>query len=147
MQKGLQWRSLAGSCCSNAFGRQGRLVAGVSAVIRVLGSAPVLNCCLLESGFGAALLEPVVGSVVGLIALFSSCDHANLPSTGASGSSLSPFRSFLSASCNTTRYLAAVDAVGRRPKNEIVQVEKEIALLDWMHSEIDWIEADCLPDA
>ena len=76
---GLQGRSVAGSCCSNAFGRQGRLVAGISAVIRVLGSAPVLNCCLLESGFGAALLEAVVGSVVGLIALFSSYDHVNLP--------------------------------------------------------------------
>ena len=39
----------------------------------------MLNCCLLESGFGTALLEAVVGSVVGLIALFSSCDPVNLP--------------------------------------------------------------------
>ena len=29
-----------------------------------------------------------------------------------------------------------------RLKNERVQIEKELALLDWMHSEIDLIEAD-----
>ena len=57
--------------------------------------------------------------------------------------------SFLSASYNPAQYLAAVDAVGRRPKNERVQIkkgteriEKELALLDWMHSEIELIEAD-----
>ena len=44
-------------------------------------------------------------------------------------------------------YLAALDAVGRRPKNERVRIEKDIVLVDWMHSEIDLIEADCLPDA
>ena len=56
--------------------------------------------------------------------------------------------SFLSASYNPARYLAAVDAVGRRPKNERVliekgteRIEKDLALLNWMHSEIDLIEA------
>ena len=54
-------------------------------------------------------------------------------SNGASGSSLSPFRSFL-------RMLNW----RRDPAKEmgLKQIEKEIALLDWMHSEIDLIEAD-----
>ena len=55
------------------------------------------------------------------------------PSSGASGSSLSPFRSFL-------RMLNW----RRDPDREmrLKQLEKELALLDWMHSEIDLIEAD-----
>jgi len=40
------------------------------------------------------------------------------------------------------RERATVDEVGRRPKSETKQIEKELALLDWMHSEIDLIEAD-----
>ena len=54
-------------------------------------------------------------------------------SNGASGSSLSPFRSFL-------RMLNW----RRDPDREMLlkQLEKELALLDWMHSEIDLIEAD-----
>jgi hypothetical protein len=79
-------------------------------------------------------------------------------SNGASGSSLSPFRSFLSASCNTARHLGATLNWRRDPvvemqierseqrtkqlRSEIERIEKEIALLDWMHSEIDLIEAD-----
>ena len=79
MPKGLQGRSLAGSCCSKAFGRQGGLVVGTGAVIRILDSAPVLKSCLFEFGFGTALLEAVVGSVVGLLAQFSSYDPVSLP--------------------------------------------------------------------
>ena len=54
-------------------------------------------------------------------------------SNGASGSSLSPFRSFL-------RMLNW----RRDPAREmrLKQLEKELALLEWMHSEIDLIEAD-----
>ena len=53
-------------------------------------------------------------------------------SNGASGSSLSPFRSFL-------RMLNW----RRDPDREmrLKQLESEIALLKWMHSEIDLIEA------
>ena len=32
-------------------------------------------------------------------------------------------------------------------RGTLVKIEKDIALLDWMHREIDLIEADCLPDA
>jgi hypothetical protein len=88
-----------------------------------------------QSPAGSGSLHLSAGSVVGLIALFSSYDHVSPP---------------------PARYLAAVDAVGRRPKNERVQIEKgteriekrtgriekELALLNWMHSEIDLIEAD-----
>ena len=54
-------------------------------------------------------------------------------SNGVSGSSLPPFRSFL-------RMLNW----RRDPDREmrLKQLEKELALLDWMHSEIDLIEAD-----
>ena len=54
-------------------------------------------------------------------------------SNGASGSSLPPFRSFL-------RMLNW----RRDPAREVRlnQLEKELALLNWMHSEIDLIEAD-----
>ena len=51
-------------------------------------------------------------------------------SNGASGSSLSPFRSFLSM------------LNWRRDPAREMQIEKELALLNWMHSEIDLIEAD-----
>ena len=54
-------------------------------------------------------------------------------SNGASGSSLSPFRSFL----RMLNWRGDPAAEQRR-----MQLEKEIALLDWMHSEIDLIEAD-----
>ena len=72
-------------------------------------------------------------------------------SNGASGSSLSPFRSFLSASCNTARHLGAtlnwrrdpvVEMQIERSEQRTKQLEKELALLSWMHSEIDLIEAD-----
>ena len=98
---------------------------------------------------GKALLEAVFGSVVGLIALFSSYDHVNLPQQWVSGSSLSlslplVFAGAQLAARSRQRDVdrAAVDAVGRRPKSETKQIEKELALLDWMHSEIDLIEAD-----
>ena len=87
---------------------------------------------------GKALLEAVVGTVVGLIALFSSYDHVNLlhrqiPLPQQWGVWLIALALPL---------VFVVAAVGRRPKNERVQLEKEIALLDWMHFEIDLIEPD-----
>ena len=103
---------------------------------------------------GKALLEAVVGTVVGLIALFSSYDHINLPtassrssSNGASGSSLSLFRSFLRM-LNWRRdperemRLKQLESETEQLKKERKQIEKEIALLDWMHSELALIEAD-----
>ena len=75
-------------------------------------------------------------------------------SNGASGSSLPPFRSFLRM-LNWRRdparevRLNQLENEIERLKNERVQIEKgteriekEIALLSWMHSEIDLIEAD-----
>ena len=68
-------------------------------------------------------------------------------SNGASGSSLSPFRSFLSM-LNWRRDPAREMQIERSKqrtkqlRSEIERIEKEIALLDWMHSEIDLIEAD-----
>ena len=75
-------------------------------------------------------------------------------SNGASGSSLSPFRSFLRmlnwrrdpvvemqierSKQRTKQLRSEIEQL----KNETNQIEKEIALLDWMHSEIDLIEAD-----
>ena len=97
---------------------------------------------------GKALLEAVFGSVVGLIALFSSYDHVNLPQQwGVWLIALSLALVFADAqlaarSRQRDADRAAVDAVGRRPKSETKQIEKELALLDWMHSEIDLIEAD-----
>ena len=111
---------------------------------------------------GKALLEAVFGSVVGLIALFSSYDHVNLPQRqlplpqqwGVWLIALSLPLVFADAqlaarSRQRDADRAAVDAVGRRPKSEkerlkseTKQIEKELALLDWMHSEIDLIEAD-----
>ena len=55
------------------------------------------------------------------------------PSNGASGSSLTPFRSFLSM-LNWRRDPAR--------EMRLKQLESELALLKWMHSEIDLIEAD-----
>ena len=111
---------------------------------------------------GKALLEAVFGSIVGLIALFSSYDHVNLPQRqlplpqqwGVWLIALSLPLVFADAqlaarSRQRVADRAAVDAVGRRPKSEkerlkseTKQIEKELALLDWMHSEIDLIEAD-----
>ena len=54
-------------------------------------------------------------------------------SNGVSGSSLPPFRSFLRM-LNWRRDPAA--------EQRRMQLEKELALLDWMHSELDLIEAD-----
>ncbi|MFN9913333.1 MAG: hypothetical protein ACK53L_12155, partial [Pirellulaceae bacterium] len=54
-------------------------------------------------------------------------------SNGASGSSLSPFRSFLRM-LNWRRDPAR--------ERRLKQLEKELALLDWMHSELDLIQAD-----
>ena len=62
------------------------------------------------------------------------------PSSGASGSSLSPFRSFLRML--NWRRDPAVEMQIERSKQRTKQLEKELALLDWMHSEIDLIEAD-----
>ena len=109
-----------------------------------------------QLGFdGKALLEAVFGSVVGLIALFSSYDHVNLPQRqlplpqqwGIWLIALSLPLVFADAqlaarSRQRDADRAAVDEVGRRPKSETRQIEKELALLDWMHSEIDLIEAD-----
>ena len=111
---------------------------------------------------GKALLEAVVGSVVGLIALFSSYDHVNLPHRQlplqqqwgvwliaaslplvfADAQLAARSRQRDAAETARERHRAAVDAVGRRPKKGRVQIEKELALLEWMHSEIDLIEAD-----
>ena len=111
---------------------------------------------------GKALLEAVFGSVVGLIALFSSYAHVNLPQRqlplpqqwGVWLIALSLPLVFADAqlaarSRQRDADRAAVDEVGRRPKSEkerlkseTKQIEKELALLDWMHSEIDLIEAD-----
>ena len=55
------------------------------------------------------------------------------PNNGASGSSLSPFRSLLRM-LNWRRDPAA--------EQRRMRLEKELALLKWMHSEIDLIEAD-----
>ena len=75
-------------------------------------------------------------------------------SNGVSGSSLPPFRSFLRM-LNWRRDPVVEMQIERSKertkqlKNERVQIEKEIeqlkrdnALLSWMHSEIDLIEAD-----
>ena len=74
------------------------------------------------------------------------------PSSGASGSSLPPFRSFLRML--NWRRDPAVEMQIERSKQRTKQLESEIeqlrriaakrdnALLDWMHSEIDLIEAD-----
>ena len=69
------------------------------------------------------------------------------PSSGVSGSSLSPFRSFLRM-LNWRRdperemRLKQLENDTEQLKKERKQIEKEIALLKWMHSELDLIEAD-----
>jgi hypothetical protein len=95
---------------------------------------------------GKALVETVVGSVVGLIALFSSYDHVSLPHRqfplqqlwGESGSSLPPFRSFLTELRNAARHLGATLNWRRDPVVEMQialseqrtkQLESEIELL------------------
>jgi len=68
-------------------------------------------------------------------------------SNGASGSSLSPFRSFLRM-LNWRRDPARemqIERSEQRTKQlekEIEQLKRDNALLSWMHSEIDLIEAD-----
>ena len=62
------------------------------------------------------------------------------PSSGASGSSLPPFRSFLRML--NWRRDPAVEMQIERSERRTKQLEKELALLDWMHSELDLIEAD-----
>jgi hypothetical protein len=93
---------------------------------------------------GIALLEAVVGTVIALIALFSSYDHGSLPQRQrplrqqwASGSSLSPFRSLVRM-LNWRRDPAA--------EQRRTQLEKELALLEWIESDIDLIEADLPSD-
>ena len=76
------------------------------------------------------------------------------PSSGASGSSLSPFRSFLRM-LNWRRdpvvemQIERSEQRTKQLRSETERIEKEIeqlkrgnALLSWMHSEIDLIEAD-----
>jgi len=68
-------------------------------------------------------------------------------SNGVSGSSLPPFRSFLRM-LNWRRdperemRLKQLESEIERSEQRTKQLEKEIALLDWMHSELDLIEAD-----
>ena len=62
----------------------------------------------------------------------SPTDSSLSSSNGASGSSLPPFRSFLRM-LNWRR-----DPVAEQRR---MQLEKELALLGWMHSEIDLIDA------
>ncbi len=61
-------------------------------------------------------------------------------SNGASGSSLSPFRSFLRML--NWRRDPVVEMQIERSEQRTKQLEKELALLDWIESEIDLIEAD-----
>ena len=61
-------------------------------------------------------------------------------SNGVSGSSLPPFRSFLRML--NWRRDPAVEMQIERSEQRTKQLEKELALLSWMHSEIDLIEAD-----
>jgi hypothetical protein len=88
---------------------------------------------------GKALLEAFVGIVVGLIALFSSYDHVNLPSRQFSlqqwGVWLIAFSLPLVLRMLNWRRDPAAEQ--RR-----MQLEKELALLEWIESEIDLIEAD-----
>ena len=71
----------------------------------------------------------------------TSQDNLSLsPSNGVSGSSLSPFRSFLRML--NWRRDPVVEMQIERSEQRTKQLEKELALLDWMHSEIDLIEAD-----
>ena len=60
-------------------------------------------------------------------------------SNGVSGSSLPPFRSFLRML--NWRRDPVVEMQIERSEQRTKQLEKELALLNWMHSEIDLIEA------
>ena len=68
-------------------------------------------------------------------------------SNGVSGSSLPPFRSFLRM-LNWRRdparemRLKELEKRSKQLESEIEQLKRDNALLDWMHSEIDLIEAD-----
>ena len=68
-------------------------------------------------------------------------------SNGVSGSSLPPFRSFLRI-LNWRRdparemRLKELEKRSKQLESEIEQLKRDNALLDWMHSEIDLIEAD-----
>jgi hypothetical protein len=96
---------------------------------------------------GKALLEAVVGSVVGLIALFSSYDHVNLP-----GQTLRLPQQWGVWLIAASLPLVVADAQlaarsRRRDADRALRAENEaarerLALLNWMHSEIDLIEAD-----
>ena len=61
-------------------------------------------------------------------------------SNGVSGSSLPPFRSFLRML--NWRRDPVVEMQIERSEQRTKQLEKELALLSWMHSELDLIEAD-----
>ena len=110
---------------------------------------------------GKALLEAVVGTVVGLIALFSSYDHVNflhgqLPLPQQWGVWLIALSLPLVLRMLNWRRDPVVEMQIERSeqrakqlrseteqlKKERKQIEKEIALLDWIHSELDLIEAD-----
>ena len=96
---------------------------------------------------GKALLEAVVGTVVGLIALFSSYDHVNLPGQTLRlpqqwGVWLIALSLPLVFRMLNWRRDPVVEMQIERSEQRMKQLEKEIALLDWMHSELDLIEAD-----
>jgi hypothetical protein len=96
---------------------------------------------------GKALLEAVVGSVVGLIALFSSYDHVSFP-----GRVLPLPQQWGVWLIAASLPLVVADAQlaarsRRRDADRALRAENEaarerLALLNWMHSEIDLIEAD-----
>ena len=68
-------------------------------------------------------------------------------SNGVSGSSLPPFRSFLRM-LNWRRdparemRLNELEKRSKQLESEIEQLKRDNALLEWMHSELDLIEAD-----
>ena len=70
----------------------------------------------------------------------SQAEFSPSPSNGASGSSLSPFRSLLRM-LNWRRDPAREMRLKELEKRS-KQLDRELALLDWMHSEPDLIEAD-----
>jgi hypothetical protein len=103
---------------------------------------------------GKAFLEAVVGSVVGLIALFSSYDHVSLPHRRlplpqqwgiwliAVSLPLVFADAQLAARSRREMQIERSELRTKQLEKETEQIEREIALLDWMHSEIDLIEAD-----
>ena len=76
----------------------------------------------------------------------SQAEFSPSPSNGVSGSSLSPFRSFLSM-LNWRRDPERLMRLKELERKELLleqrtrQLEKKLAVLKWMHSEIDLIEA------